>query len=248
MQRLTAWLIDNIRRAVGRVRWSTMTQLLLVRHAVNDYVKTGRLAGWTPGVHLNEEGVAQAEALGQRLADVHIDALYASPLERTMETAQAIQRHHAHLTIVQSDEIGEVRYGDWEGQAIAALQTRKMWHLVQEYPSRAYFPNGETMRGVQFRAVNAVERIAAGHPRQVVVIVSHADLIKMILAHYLGMHLDHFQRIVVSPASITTLMLGYGRPYIVAMNDTAHLQMQEKQRRAAAAGASSTAAAETAET
>ncbi|MCS7071416.1 MAG: MSMEG_4193 family putative phosphomutase, partial [Anaerolinea sp.] len=235
MQRLSAWLIDRVQRAVQRVQWSAMTQLLLIRHAVNDYVKTGKLAGWTPGVHLNEEGVAQAAALGQRLADVPIDALYASPLERTMETAQAIQQHHAHLTIVQSDEIGEVRYGDWEGLAIALLQTRKMWHLVQEYPSRAYFPNGETMREVQLRAVNAVERIAAGHPRQLVAIVTHADLIKMILAHYLGMHLDNFQRIVVSPASITTLMLGYGRPYVLGMNDTAHIQTMEKQRRAAEA-------------
>jgi len=219
-----------------------MTQLLLIRHAVNDFVKTGKLAGWTPGVHLNEEGLAQAEALGKRLAEAPIDSIYASPLERTMETAQAIQRYHARLTITQSHDIGEVRYGDWEGMAIAALQSRKMWHLVQEYPSRAYFPNGETMRDVQMRAVNAVERIAAAHPRQMVVIVSHADLIKMILAHYLGMHLDNFQRIVISPASINTLMLGYGRPYVVSMNDIAHVQDMERQRRAAAAQAASASA------
>ena len=146
-----------------------MTQILLVRHAVNDFVKTGKLAGWTPEVHLNDDGKAQAEALGKRLADVPIKALYASPLERTMETAEAILQHHPALAIVQSVEIGEVRYGDWEGMEIKALAQRKMWHVVQEYPSRAYFPNGETMRDVQIRAVNEIERLAAAHPRDLVV-------------------------------------------------------------------------------
>lgn len=205
-----------------------MTTILLIRHAVNDFVKTGKLAGWTPGVHLNDEGNAQAEALGQRLAKMPIDCIYASPLERTMETAQAIQQHHPHLQIEQNLEIGEVQYGDWEGMKIADLRKRKMWDVVQEYPSRAYFPKGETMRGVQIRAVNEIERIVEKHPHQTVVIVSHADLIKMVLAHYLGMHLDNFQRIVVSPASINTLMLGHSRPFIATMNDIAHVLMMDK--------------------
>ena len=215
-----------------------MTQILLIRHAVNDFVKTGKLAGWTPEVHLNDEGKAQAEALGQRLADAPIRRLYSSPLERTMETASAIQQHHPHLTIEHTTELGEVRYGDWEGQSIAALQSRKMWHLVQEYPSRAYFPNGETMRAAQTRAVDEIERIAARHPGELVAIVSHADLIKMILAHYLGMHLDNFQRIVISPASISALSLGYGRPYVGSVNDVAHIAQMEKQRREAGKAAS----------
>jgi probable phosphoglycerate mutase len=214
-------------------RRSPMTQILLVRHAVNDFVKTGKLAGWTPQVHLNDEGKAQAEALGSRLLDVPIDRLYASPLERTMETAEAIRQHHPNLTIQQHPGIGEVRYGEWEGQAISALQARKMWQVVQEYPSRASFPNGETMRAVQTRAVNAIEELAAQHPRELVVVVSHADLIKMIIAHFLGMHLDNFQRIVVSPASISSLQLGYGRPYIATVNDTAHITQMERERKAA---------------
>jgi probable phosphoglycerate mutase len=212
-----------------------MTQILLVRHAVNDFVKTGKLAGWLPEVHLNDDGKAQAEALGKRLAEAPIKFLYASPLERTMETAEAIRQYHSHLNIVESAEIGEVRYGDWEGMEINALRSRKMWQVVQEYPSRAYFPNGETMRGVQIRAVNEIERIAAAHPRDLVVIVSHADLIKMALAHFLGMHLDNFQRIVVSPASISSLILGYGRPYVGTINDVAHVLEMERERRAAQA-------------
>jgi len=218
-----------------RAQWSQMTQILLVRHAVNDFVKTGKLAGWTPEVHLNDEGKAQAEALGRRLADVPIQHLYASPLERTMETAEAIRQHHADLQIVQNAEMGEVRYGDWEGMEIRALTSRKMWHVVQEYPSRAYFPNGETMRGVQQRGVDEIERIASAHPRDLVVVVSHADIIKMVIAHFLGMHLDNFQRIVVSPASISTLVLGYGRPYVGAINDVAHISQMERERKAAQA-------------
>ena len=169
-----------------------MTQLLLIRHAVNDFVKTGKLAGWTPGVHLNDDGKAQAEVLGQRLAHVPIDHIYASPLERTMETANAIQQHHTHLEIEIYDGIGEVKYGDWEGERISTLAHRKMWSVVQEYPSRAYFPNGETMRGVQNRVVDAIEVLVEKHPSQLIVCVFHADLIKMAVAHYLGMHLDNF--------------------------------------------------------
>jgi probable phosphomutase (TIGR03848 family) len=210
-----------------------MTQILLIRHAVNDFVKTNKLAGWTPGVHLNDEGREQAEVLGKRLIHAPIRHLYASPLERTMETAEAIQKHHPDVSIVQNAEIGEVRYGDWEGQSIAMLRGRKMWQMVQETPSRAYFPNGETMRGVQERAVNEIERLAALHQRDLVVVVSHADLIKMVIAHYLGMHLDLFQRIVVSPASISTLMLGFGRPYVATVNDAAHVAQLEQERRLA---------------
>lgn len=217
-----------------------MTHILLIRHAVNDFVKTGRLAGWTPGVHLNDEGKAQAEALGKRLADAPIKHLYASPLERTMETAEAIRQHHPHLEIRPNDQLGEVRYGEWEGMEISRLSGRKMWHLVQHYPSRASFPNGETMRGVQDRAVNAIEQLVAAHPRDLVVVVSHADLIKMILAHYLGMHLDEFQRIVIAPASISSLMLGFGRPYVGTMNDTAHITEMERERRQAKAAQKAT--------
>jgi probable phosphoglycerate mutase len=201
-----------------------MAHILLIRHAVNDYVKSGRLAGWTPGVHLNEEGQAQAQALGQRLAEAPIQQLYASPLERTMETAEAIRAHHPHLTIQQKPEIGEVRFGDWEGKLLAELYSRKMWRIVQDYPSRAEFPNGETLRDAQARAVTAVEGSAAAHPGQTIAIVSHADIIKLVLAHFLGMHLDHFQRLVVHPASISTVSLSYGRPYVGNMNDVSHLQ------------------------
>lgn len=214
-----------------------MTTILLIRHAVNDFVKTGKLAGWTPGVHLNDEGKAQAMALGQRLAELPLAQIYASPIERTMQTAAAIAKHHPKLTVEVNTDIGEVRYGDWEGMAISDLQRRKMWNVVQEYPSRASFPNGETMRAVQVRIVNALESLARKHPDEMIALVFHADLIKMALAHYLGMHLDVFQRIVISPASISVMHLGHSRPYIVGMNDIAHLQPLMKKRKAAKAQA-----------
>ena len=205
-----------------------MTTILLIRHAVNDFVKTGKLAGWTPGVHLNEDGVAQAQALGARLAEAPLDKIYASPIERTMETAAAIARHHPQLCVEANAELGEVRYGAWEGKAISELSRRKMWAVVQEYPSRAAFPQGESMRGVQTRIVDAIEGLARRHPNQLIALVFHADLIKMALAHYLGMHLDVFQRIVISPASISALQLGHSRPFILSMNDRAHLQALQK--------------------
>ena len=200
-----------------------MTTFLLIRHAVNDYVKTGKLAGRLAGIHLNEEGKAQACALGRRLAAPPLDHIYASPMDRTMETACALAEHHPKLQVERHDGISEVHYGDWQGKAISELQRRKMWDVVQEYPSRARFPSGETMRGVQARIVNAIETLVPEHPDQMIALVFHADLIKMALAHYLGMHLDVFQRIVISPASISTLHLGHSRPFVLGMNDIAHV-------------------------
>jgi probable phosphoglycerate mutase len=210
-----------------------MTTILLIRHAVNDFVKTGKLAGRMEGVRLNDEGLAQAEALGRRLAEAPLESIYSSPMERTMETAAAIAKHHPQLAVKARGEIIEVEYGDWQDMAIGALQRRKMWGVVQEYPSRAYFPNGETMRGVQARIVNAIEALARRHPEGMIALVCHADLIKMGLAHYLGMHLDVFQRIVISPASISTMQLGHSRPFIVGMNDIAHLlELRKAQKQA----------------
>jgi probable phosphoglycerate mutase len=150
-----------------------------------------------------------------------------------METAQAVLQHHPNIELQLNDEIGEVDYGDWQGASIASLRHRKMWEVIQEYPTRAYFPNGEAMRDVQTRAVNEIERLAREFPSDTIAIFSHADLIKMVVAHYLGMHLDVFQRIVVSPASITGIQLGHSRPFITTVNDTAHVQELEKTRKKA---------------
>src|SRR5258708_23843246 len=205
-----------------------MVEFLLIRHAVNDYVKTNRLAGWTPGVHLNEEGKVQAAALGERLAQTTIDAIYASPLERTVETAQAVIAHHPTLQLQILEAVGEVRYGDWTAAEISKLVQRKMWMVIQQYPSRAYFPNGEAMRDVQSRAVNALEELVKKHPRGRIAVFSHKDWRKIIAAHYMGMHLDLFQRLNVSPASLSTLSIGYGRTSIGQINEHSYLPKSYK--------------------
>jgi probable phosphoglycerate mutase len=199
-----------------------MTKILLIRHATNDWVKTGKLAGWTPGVHLSEHGNQQAAALGERLASEKIHAIYSSPLERTVETAEAIAAHHPSLTVQKIEGIGEVKYGTWQGQELGKLRRRKAWGLVQHVPSRMQFPDGETMRGAQIRAVNTIEDLVQKHPRQTIALVFHSDVIKMVVAHYMGVHLDLFQRIMISPASLSILQLGAGMPFIVCVNDTSH--------------------------
>lgn len=200
-----------------------MTEFLLIRHATNDFVKTGRLAGWTPDVHLNAEGRAQAAALGERLAHTRLDAAYSSPLERCVETAQVVLAHHPHLTLTFLEALGEVRYGAWQGAELGKLAARKLWRAVQINPSRVRFPEGETMRAAQMRAVDALEQLAEQHPRQRVAIFSHSDVIKMILAYYLGIHLDLFQRIEIAPASLSILRLGFPRPSILQINETSYL-------------------------
>jgi probable phosphoglycerate mutase len=206
-----------------------MTTVLLIRHAVNDYVKTGKLAGWTPGVHLNEDGVAQAENLGVRLAEVPLRALYTSPLERCVETAQAVHKHHQHLTLNMLEPVKEINFGEWQGMNLSDLRKRKLWDVVQHTPSRAVFPGGESFAEAQFRAVRAVEQIVKTHRAQLVAIFSHSDVIKLVMAHYLGMHLDTFQRIEISPASISTVQLGHASPYVVGINDVAHLRQPKRE-------------------
>ena len=200
-----------------------MTEFLLIRHGANDYTRTHRLAGWLPDVHLNDHGRAQAEAVGTRLATTTIHAIYSSPLDRTVETAQAILNHHPQLTLRLLEDIGEVRFGAWQGQELGKLVQRHLWRTVQTAPSRARFPNGETFRAAQMRAVDALELLSEQHPRQTVAIVSHSDLIKLIVAHYLGVHLDLFQRLEVSTASLTVLSLGARHAAIKQLNETSYL-------------------------
>ncbi|NDJ79206.1 MAG: MSMEG_4193 family putative phosphomutase, partial [Chloroflexi bacterium] len=191
-----------------------MTEFFLIRHAINEWVRTGKLAGWTPGVHLNAHGRQQAAALGERLAQASLAAIYSSPLERTMETAEAIAAHYPEVQVQTLDGVGEVRYGDWQGEKLSTLRREKLWQTVQFYPSRVQFPNGETIRQAQARAIDALENLVQRHPQQRVAIVSHSDMIKLVVAHYLGAHIDLFQRLDISPASLTIIQLGANRPYI----------------------------------
>ena len=199
-----------------------MTHVLLIRHASNDWVGD-RLAGWTPGVHLNEEGRRQAAALAERLGGWPIAAIYSSPLERAVETAQVVAEAH-QLPVLVEEGIGEARYGQWTGKSIKELAKTPEWTQVQYNPSSARFPEGESLGEVQARAVATVERLRAGFPDGTLAIFSHADVIKAVAAHYTGVHMDLFQRLVIGTASVTWIHFSKFGPRLIRLNDTGELQ------------------------
>lgn len=201
-----------------------MGTIILVRHGENDWSKQNKLAGWIPGVHLNEEGHKQAAAAAQRLAALPIKAVYSSPVTRCLETAGYIADTH-RLAVLQVEEVGEVAYGQWEGKKIKKLAKKPLWWAVQHAPSRARFPGGESLLEVQFRAVGALETLAAQHDKDLIVVVSHADVIRLVLAHYLGVHIDLFQRLVISPAAVSVLSLSpQGMVRVLRINDDGDLR------------------------
>ena len=195
---------------------------MFIRHGENEWTESHKLAGRTPGVHLNAYGRQQVEALGKRLAKAKLSAIYASPMERTIETAQAIAQHHK-LGVKERQGLLEVDYGDWTGQKVKKLAKTSTWPAIQFYPSGGGFPQGERMYGMQTRFVQEINRLVIKHPGETIAVVGHADLIKAGVAHYLGMHFDLFQRIVISTASITTISFTPMGPRVVAVNDTNHI-------------------------
>lgn len=197
------------------------TRLVLVRHGVT--AQTGPLlSGRTPGIPLSESGVAQAEAAAARLARLPVAAVYASPIERTMQTAERIAAPHG-LTVRPAPGVIEADYGEWTGGAIADLAKTPEWKIVQTAPSRARFPGGESIREMQARTVAALDGIIADHPQQTIVVVGHADPIKSAVAFYTGLHLDLFQRLHVTPASATVLDVSDHGVMLVKHNDTGGL-------------------------
>jgi|SRR5690606_5082293 len=198
------------------------TYILLIRHGENDWVGSDRLAGRTPGVHLNEKGHAQSEQLAEMLAGQPISAVYSSPLKRCMETATPVAAKFG-LTVVPEPGDLEVDYGEWCGRELKELTKTPDWHHVQHYPSIYRFPDGETLREVQTRAVTTLERICADHPNQLVAVFSHGDVIRTTLAHFMGTPLDLFQRIMISTASISGLAFHEARPAVLFTNYVADL-------------------------
>ena len=200
----------------------TTTYVLLIRHGENDWVGSDRLAGRTPGVHLNDKGHEQARELAALLAKQPITAIFSSPLERCMETALPLAKK---LDLPATPEAGvlEVDYGDWRGQNLKELAKDSAWKMVQHFPSAFRFPGGETLQEVQSRAVETIARIHNTHPNQTVAIFSHGDVIRTTLAYFLGTHIDLFQRIAISTASVSILALHNQRPMVLGMNYVASL-------------------------
>jgi probable phosphomutase (TIGR03848 family) len=196
-----------------------MPLLLLIRHGENDFVKTGKLPGHLSGIHLNERGQKQAQALGEALKDVPLKAIYSSPLERAMETAEPVATSH-QLEIVQESGLRDANVGKWEGKSLKALRLTNAWKVVQHSPSRFHFPEGESFMDVQTRIVNTLEDIVKKHnkPKDIVAVVFHADPIKLAVAHFLGLPLDHFQRLSCDTGSVSALYVGEMGANLIKLN------------------------------
>ncbi len=198
------------------------TLVLFVRHGHT--ATTGKvLPGRAGGLHLDDTGRAQAKAVAERLANLKsIDAIYASPLERTRETAAAIAKVRG-LKVRIDRGLVELDIGEWTGDELKAASRRPEWKAVQAYPSGFRFPGGESFVEMQGRMVATVGRIRAVHPGQTVVAVSHADPIKAAVGHAMGAHLDMFQRFAVSPCSVSAVSYGDGGPMVLAINSVGEL-------------------------
>ncbi len=199
-----------------------MQFVLFIRHGQAEF-KAGHLYGWTPGVHLSAKGCEEAKRLAERLESVKLNAIYSSPLERCLETAEAVAAGR-RLEIKTVEDLGEVRYGGWQGKAYKNLVKTPLWRTIQTVPSQARFPGGESLLELQRRGVAAVEEIRGRHRRGIIAVASHADTIKTIVAHYLGMHLDLFQRIVVDTASVSAFAFYGGIPRLIGLNMTGSLE------------------------
>jgi probable phosphomutase (TIGR03848 family) len=216
-----------------------VTLLLLVRHAVTD-VTGKRLTGQLPGFHLSEQGRKQAASVAERLAPLPIAAVYASPLERCVETAEPLAAARG-LSVQSVPELMDVGYGRWSGRPLAGLYRTKLWRQLVHAPSAIRFPDGESLPEVQRRSLDALESIARRHPKRAVAVFTHADVVRLAIAHYAGIHIDHFQRIVVSPASVSAVALGERVPRVVRLNDTGvltDLVQRARPRRAASVNGS----------
>lgn len=206
-----------------------MPLLLLIRHGENDYVKSGKMAGRIPGVHLNEKGQKQAQALAEALKNIPLKAVYSSPLERAMETASPIAERHS-LKVIQDPDLMDTDIGKWQGKSWRVLGLTKLWKVVQHAPSRFRFPEGESFLEAQVRYVTALERIIQKHnkPGDIVAVVFHADPIKLAVAHFLGMPLDHFQRLSCDTGSLTALHTGEANANLLKLNQRPPFEFLEK--------------------
>jgi probable phosphomutase (TIGR03848 family) len=196
--------------------------LLLVRHAVTD--ATGqKLTGRLPGFSLSEKGRSQAESVGVRLSNAPLKAIYSSPLERCLETAEIIGQHH-RLKVETMNELEEVDYGQWQGRSLKVLYRTKAWTKLRARPADFRFPGGETIREAQTRGMLAIEALRARHKNRAVLVCSHADMIRLVVAGYLGLGIDLYDRITIAPASITIVNVGDGTPRLLNLGDSGSLE------------------------
>jgi len=208
-----------------------MPLLLLIRHGENEFVKTGKMAGRLPGVYLNERGRQQAAELAKVLAEVRLKAIYASPLERAVETAEPIAEGRK-LEIQLRPDLMDNDIGKWQGRTLKQLRRLKKWKVVQQAPSRFTFPEGESFLQTQTRVATTLDEIAASHrQKDIVAVVFHADPIKLAVAHYLGMPLDQFQRLGCDTGSVTVLYVSEMGAHLIKLNQRPPFDFLPKRKR-----------------
>jgi probable phosphomutase (TIGR03848 family) len=197
-----------------------MTLIYLIRHGDNELLGK-RMPGWLPDVHLNDQGRAQAEALADLLSEVKFKAIFSSPLERAVETAAPLA-DRLGIEIITRPGLGELDVGSWEGRTFKQLRRRKLWPLVHRVPSLVQFPEGETFRGGQARIAAELECIRGEYNGKDdhIACFSHSDMIRLAIAYYLGLPLDLFHRLHVSPASISILALQDDSIHVLKVNDS----------------------------
>ena len=193
-----------------------MTIVYLVRHGQNDYVTQRKLAGWLPGVHLNDVGRKQAAQIAETLKSTKLQAVYSSPLDRAIETAKPIAAAQG-LKVASRKGLGEVNIGSWQGLSLKAARRRKLWPTIQHTPSLARFPEGESFLEAQSRIVETLEAIRSKHSGAIAC-VFHADPIKLAVAHYVGLPIDSFQRLEIEPGSISELQIKDGAARLIRLN------------------------------
>lgn len=194
-----------------------MTTFYLIRHASNDYLVQNKIAGWLPGIHLNDEGRKQADQLAERIGKEPIRAIYSSPIERAVETAEPLARKLG-AKIAVSKSFGEVGFGDWTDQPVPLLDKSEHWKRWNSFRSGTQPPKGEFMIEIQSRAVREMLRLRDQHPQEAIAVVTHGDIIKAAAAYFLGVPLDLFLRIDISPASVSIISIDEQGPRILRLN------------------------------
>lgn len=198
-----------------------MTRFLLIRHATTDAVGK-RLSGRMKGVHLNEEGRAQAQRLAAQLSALDISVIYSSPLERAIETAESLAKAF-NLSVIANDDFFEIDFGEWTNCMFEALEFKPAFKMFNSFRSCTRIPGGEMMIEAQARIISGLQKLSVQHLNKTIAIVSHSDLIKSAIAYFAGIHLDMFQRIEISPASVSMVELYDETARITAVNYTGKL-------------------------
>jgi probable phosphomutase (TIGR03848 family) len=216
-----------------------MARIVLLRHAHSVANERNLLAGRTAGISLSKTGKEQAKDLIARLGNIQFDEVAISPLQRCRETIDPwLDTTGAKSQIVVDDSISEVDYGNWSGKTLASLRRKAQWKVVQDFPSQMTFPEGESLLEMQGRALSGFYRLNAVKGKGPRLLVSHGDVIKSIVAHCLGMHLDQFQRLVIEPASLTIIDTDSGTSRLVRFNDAKGFLVSERSTNQSALGGS----------